>query len=424
MSKIFSKQTLPNGARLILMPRAESPAVTVMVMAETGSKYEEKRASGLSHFFEHLAFKGTKRRPKASQISEEFDSMGANFNAFTSQEYTGYYATVAPKSFDRALDLLADMYQHSIFPPAEIEKERGVIIEEINMYEDLPMRSVEHLLMSTVYGDQPVGRPVLGFKETVSALKQEDFLAYRASNYSAPATIILVAGKFNEKQVASKVARQFAALPAGAKPQKPAVAEAQTAPRVALNFKKSDQTHILFGLRGYSATHPDHYVMEVLTAVLGGSMSSRLFKRIRDELGAAYYVRANNDPYTDHGLLEVAVGCDTRRAEEIVKVVVEELDRLRRQLVPEAELSRVKDSLTGSLFLDLETTSGLANFFAQAEILDGKLISPEAEVKNIRAVTAADIRRVAKKIIVPERLNLAMVGPLKDEAPFVDALGV
>lgn len=424
MSKPFTKHLLANGVRLITIPRAESLATTILVMAETGSKYETKDKNGLSHFFEHMAFKGTKRRPKSGDIGEELDSLGAHFNAFTSQEYTGYYASFAPKAFDQALDILADMYLNSQFPEAEINKERGVIIEEINMYEDLPMRNVGGLLMDTMYGNQPAGRQILGTKETVGGMTRADFLNYQKSNYTAGATIVVVAGKFSEAAVVAKVKRQFASLPAEAKPQKAATIEEQTKPRVAIKWKQSDQTHLALGLRAYPVGDKRHYATEVLAAVLGGGMSSRLFKKIRDELGAAYYLRANNDAYTDHGLVEVAVGTDNARAPEIVKVVIEELNKLREKLVPAAELARAKESMLGGLSLSLETSGGLANFYAGSEVLEGKLLSPEAVAKKIRAVTPAEIRAVAKELVANDRLNLALIGPIKNEEAFVKALQV
>jgi predicted Zn-dependent peptidase len=424
MSKPFVKHILSNGLRVILVPRAESLATTILIMAETGSKYEIKEKNGLSHFFEHMCFKGTKRRPKQTDISEQFDSLGANFNAFTSQEYTGYYATFAPKSVDPALDILADMYLNSQFPEAEIDKERGVIMEEINMYEDLPMRNVGGLLMSTIYGDQPAGWQILGTKETVGAIRRQDFLDYQRENYRASATVVVVAGKFNETAIVKKLTRQFVALPAGVKPKKLLTKEEQTRPQAAFKFKQSDQTHLCFGLRGYSVVDSRHYATEMLAAILGGGMSSRLFRKIRDELGAAYYVRANNDAYTDHGLIEIAVGADNRRAEEIVKVILAELDCLRQKLVSVAELERVKESMLGGLSLSLETSSGLANFYAGSEVLEGKLWSPAAVAKKIRAVTTAEIRAVAREVIVNDRLNLALIGPIENQEPFVKALKV
>lgn len=424
MTQPFAKHLLPGGLRVITVPRPDSLATTILVMAETGSKYEVKEKSGLSHFFEHMSFKGTTRRPKPQDLSEEFDSLGAQYNAFTSQEYTGYYASFAPEGFDKALDLLADMYTDSIFPDQEIQKERGVIIEEINTMEDFPIRSVGDLLMSTMYGSQPAGWPILGTKESLQAISRRDFLDYQTKNYTAGATIVAVAGKFNEAEALKKIETAFLAAPAGQKAEKLKVGDEQKEPRLALKFKQSDQSHLRFGLRAYPAKDNRYYAAEIFAAILGGSMSSRLFRKIRDDLGAAYFVRASNDAYTDHGLTEIAVSADNRRVEEIIKVVLEELNKLRHETVSETELTRVKDFLVGNMSLELETSSGLANFYALEEILDGELRSPETVAKSLRGVTAAEVKTVAQEVVANDRLNLALIGPFKDEQAFVKALKV
>ncbi len=418
MANKFSKHALANGVRVILVPRPEALATNILILAETGSKYELKDQNGISHFLEHLCFKGTKKRPKPQLISAGFDSLGAQFNAFTSQEYTGYYASVQPRLFDQALDLLADMYLNSTIPLAELDKERGVIIEEINMYEDMPQRQVQNIFLSLLYGDQPAGWDVIGTKDIIRSLTREDFLAYRNEHYVAGATVVVVAGPLLEATVLNKVKQQFKILTPQAKLSKLAVVESQTKPQTLVKFKKSDQTHLVLGFRALPANHPQNDILEVLTAVLGGSMSSRLFVRIREELGAAYYVRATNDAYTDHGVMQVAVGADNSRAPEIVKAILGECDKLKTKLVPLPELNRAKESLIGNLFLGLEKTSSLAGFYGEAEIVRGKLSSPEAIAKRLRAVTPAQIRQLARDLFLNERLNLALIGPVASPTPF------
>lgn len=422
MSIKATKHVLSNGLRAIFIPRLESPVVNVMVTTETGSEHEAKSENGLSHFLEHMLFKGTEKRAGSSDISIEFDALGANFNAFTSYQYTGYYATVTPRHGERALALLADMYLNSTFPEKEIAKERGVIIEEINMYEDLPHRQVGQVFSSLVYGDQPAGRNILGTKETVSSFRQSDFLAYRDRHYVAPKTIVVVAGKFDERKMLRRLAREFGAMGAGERLAKPPVAEVQSTPGLSLKLKASDQSHLLLGFRGYAASDRRYAAVELLTAVLGGGMSSRLFRKIRDEMGAAYYVRANNDAYADRGLMEVAVGSDTSRLLPVVKAILVECDRLRSEVVPRAELERVKESVVGSIHLSLETAGGLTSHYLQEEINHGRLTTPEALIRALRRVTAAEIRKVAREIFTNERLNLAVVGPTKEAEPLVAAL--
>ncbi|MEA1929632.1 MAG: pitrilysin family protein [Patescibacteria group bacterium] len=418
------KHILSNGLRAVLVPRADAVATNVLVLVEAGSKYETSKISGLSHFLEHMCFKGTKQRPKAIDISSELDSMGASYNAFTSQEYTGYYATVQPKMADRALDLIADMYLNPIFPKAEVEKEKGVIVEEINMYEDLPIRQAQDLFMELVYGDQPVGWNIVGTKEIVRSMKRNDFINYRSKHYVASATTVIVAGKFNQTKTLRRIEAVFKNISDDVKQDKLAVVEKQAGPRLMVKTKSSDQTHCVLGFRSYPLGHPEEYPLEVLAAALGGGMSSRLFRRIREQMGAAYYIRAFQDSYTDNGLLNISVGADTKRALEIIKAVVEECAKLRDKALPAAELRRVKDSMIGNLFLSLEGASSIGLFYGMQELLRQKLRSPQQIAKKIEAVTAADVRRVAKQIFAKDKINLAMVGPAVEQKKFARALAL
>jgi len=408
------KIILPGGARVILAPRPEAAATTVMLLAETGSKYEARAESGLSHFLEHMFFKGTKKRPRTSDIAIELDGLGAQYNAFTSQEYTGYFASVTPAAAERALAVLADMYLHSTFPAAEIEKERGVIVEEINMYEDMPQRHVQDLFTTLVYGDQPAGWPIIGSKETVRAFRRQDFLQYRAKHYVAAATLVVVAGNFHPTKILRAIKRELSALPVTPPVSKLAVNEAQVRPAVFLKTKASDQTHLVLGFRAFSARDSRVEAVELLAAVLGGNMSSRLFRKIRDELGAAYYVRATSDASTDHGVLQVAVGADNARVATVIKAVLNECRQLVEKPVPPAELARAKESLIGQLHLGLETTSGLTNFYGLSEIIRGRIFEPAALARRIKAITAGELKRLAGEIFRPAGLNLALIGPAKN----------
>ena len=422
MKAKFKKRVLKNGLRIITIPKKESETTNILILAETGSKYEASEEAGLSHFLEHMFFKGTKQRPKAGDISTELDAMGAENNAYTSQELTGYYATVQPKLADKALDVLADMYLNATFPEADIKKEFGVIVEEMNMYEDLPKQQAQKLFFSLLYGDQPAGRPIIGSKETVRGFTQKDFLNYRAKHYVAEATVVVVAGKFNEARMVKKIERQFKNISTTSNPPKLPVTESQTKPAVAVKRKDSDQTHLVLGFRTFWAGHQDTEVVDLLAAILGGGMSSRLFRKIRDELGAAYYVSAYNDYYTDHGVLMIPVGTDNKRVEEIVKVILEECRKLTTALISKAELDRAKESMLGKLFLNLERSSGLAAFYGGEEIVRGKLESPEAMARKTRAITPRQIRAVAQKIFKNKSLNLALVGPFDNPSQFEPVL--
>ena len=323
----FKKITLANGLRVILVPQ-EGPATTVLVLVEAGSKYEEKRINGLSHFLEHMCFKGTSKRPRAIDIAGELDSIGSEYNAFTSHEWTGYFAKAQYKHTAKILDVVSDLYLNPVFDEKEIEKEKGVIIEELNMYEDTPQRKVADLFLELLYGDQPAGWDVGGKKEIIRTLNREDFLKYRSANYVAKATVVVVAGNFQEKEVLKDIEKHFGGISTGEKAGKPKTLEAQDKPEILVRHKQSDQTHLIIGCRTFSAFDPRKYALDILADILGGGMSSRLFQKVREELGAAYYVRAGTDLFTDHGYLAVSAGVEHTKLNIVIEAILGELKRI------------------------------------------------------------------------------------------------
>ena len=414
----FNKITLENGLRIIIVPKPDSLSTTVLVLVEAGSKYETKEINGISHFLEHMCFKGTGKRPKTIDIASELDAIGANYNAFTGQEYTGYYAKAQPKHFDKILDVVSDIYLNSIFDVKEIDKERGVIVEEINMYEDLPHRRVAELFINLLYGDQPAGWDIAGKKEIIQKLSREDFLKYRGEHYLPQATLAVVSGNFNEKIIQS-VKEIFVSLPLGKKTSKIKTNERQNKPEILLKSKKTDQTHLVLGVRAYNLFDKRKYALQVLADILGGSMSSRLWQKIREEMGAAYYVRAEADIFTDHGYLAMSAGVDNKRAEEIIKAALEEFQKISKDNnIDNTELQRAKDHLAGQLFLSLESSDEWASFYGSQEILTKQIFSPEEVVEKIQRVKAEEIAAVAKDIFQNNKLNLALIGPFEDKEKF------
>lgn len=279
------KIKLRNGLRVILVPQPGSLATTAMVSVEAGSKYETKDINGISHFLEHMCFKGTTKRPSPIMISEELDGLGAESNAFTSQESTSYYAKAKNENFGQILDVVADMYLDPIFNKNEIEKEKGVIVQEINMYEDTPPRRVAELFMQLVYGNQPAGWDILGRKEVIRGITRNDFIKYRSKHYVPQATIITISGGFNESGLVKKIEKYFSVLKPGVKSKKLKVRESQSKPKENIYFKESDQTHMVLGFRAFGVRDERRVALQVASEILGGGMSSRLFKKIRDELG-------------------------------------------------------------------------------------------------------------------------------------------
>lgn len=412
----FNKTTLPNNLRLVTIPMPDNPSVTVLVMVEAGSKYETKDINGISHFLEHMVFKGTTRRPKAIDISRELDGIGAQYNAFTAQEFTGYYAKADAKHLDAILDLVADMYQNPLLDEKEMAKEKGVIVEEIRMFRDLPQKHVMDLLMEIVYGDQPAGWNIAGSEETVKSFSRRALIGYREDHYVASATTVFISGSFDGKSVVEMVKKAFVGVSISPSKRKIPVTEAQDRPRIKVERKDTDQTHIAIALRTFPVKDRRIPAMQILSALLGGGMSSRLFTRMRDELGICYYVRAEHEPFTDHGLLVISAGLDNSRVEEGLKSILAECLRLKDKPVPAAELRKAKDYISGTTLLELETSDARAEFAGYQEVLKGAIESPDELIAKVNAVTAEDIRKLARQVFVNEGLNLALVGRTREES--------
>lgn len=411
----FKKTTLPNGLRVITVPTKGNPSVMVLVMVETGSNYETKTQNGLSHFLEHMCFKGTTSRPASSQIAKELDSLGAANNAFTGNEYTGFYAKASKKHFPKLFEIISDLYLNPTLPEADLEKERGVIIEEINMYEDLPQSKVWDILAKLVYGDTPAGRPIIGPKENIKKFTRRDFVSYRNAHYVASKTVVVVAGDVNEKQVLSEAKKKFKNLSKGRKLAKLPVKVKQILPQLSVHYKKTDQTHMVMAFHSFGAKDKRSPAATVLAEVLGKGMSSRLFQKMREELGACYYVHAGHSQATDHGLFTIATGISASRAEEVVRVLLEECRKLLHAPVGREELEKAKEHCIGHLYMGLETTDSLAEFYGLEEIITGKLKTISEVEQEIRRVTAKQVMAVAQGIFREDRLSLAIVGDIKNK---------
>lgn len=418
MAKPFKKITFKNGLRVLLVPQKESLAASVVILVAAGSEYENEPMNGISHFLEHMTFKGTTRRPRAGAIAEELAGLGAQSNAFTGQEYTGYWAKAEARKLPQILDIVSDLYLNPLFNPAEIEKERGVIVEEINMYDDMPKAKVQEDLAALMYGNQPAGWSVAGKKENVRKLMKGDFLKYRAARYVPAGTLVVVAGKFEEKAVLKKIQREFGGLARASAPAKIETKERQAAPAAFARFKKSEQSHVIFGFRAFSLFDRRRYALEVLADILGGGMSSRLFKRVREELGAAYYVGAGTELFLDHGSLGISAGIDHGKIEMVTKAILEECRKMRDAIVPKVEFERAKEHMIGNMVLGLETSDELASFYGGQEIMTKKIIPPKTVIARIKAVTPAAVRAVAQTVFRNSRLNFAVVGPYRDGKRF------
>jgi len=421
---MYKKVTLKNGLRILVVPAKSTKAVTVMALVGTGSKYETKEISGISHFLEHMFFKGTKKRPDKVQIAEDLDKVGGNFNAFTGTDFTGYWAKVASDKFDLAMDWVSDIYLNSLLPADELDKERGVIIEEINMYYDHPMRYIGNLWQELLYGDQPAGWDIAGTKDTVSKMTRTQMFDYRARQYVASNTIVVVAGNVTVPRAIAMAKKQFISIKSDKPQKKAAVADSQDKPGFLLQKRKCDQTQIALGVRGYNIFHPKRYALEVMATILGGMMSSRLFIEVREKLGLAYHIHVDNTMDPETGSFAVMAGLDSKRIDLGITTILKEFKKIKEVRVAAEELKRAKDNMIGRTILALESSDALASFYAEQELMEGKIETPEKIFNRIRKVTAKDIQEVAQDLFRPEILNLAMIGSFDDEKRFKDMLEV
>lgn len=416
----YQNTVLKNGLRVITIPVEEVQSVTTLVLVGAGSRYEEKKNNGISHFLEHMAFKGTKKRPSAIEISTIIDGMGAESNAFTSKEYTGYYIKSAADKVDVALDLLSDMLTNLELDQNEIDKERGVIIEEINMYEDTPARKIGDVIEELLYGDVPLGWDIAGTKDVIRSVNRQDFVDYMKKWYSTDNMVLVVAGKIDPVEIEKKAENYFAGLTKWDIGTFEKVTENQTEPAVKLVHKTTEQAHFALAVRSAGLLNfEDRYPLAILASVLGGGMSSRLFSEVREKRGLAYYVRAYADRYLDVGYFAAFAGVDKTRIDEAITVVLEEFKKVVKDgEITEEEVKKAKEYNKGHFVLGLEDTQSVATFFGMNQILEKKIKTPEESLASIEAVTRDEVERVAKKYLDTKAFNLAIIGDFKDEERF------
>jgi len=418
----YNLHTYPNGLRLITVPMQSTETVTVLVMVSTGSRYETREINGISHFLEHLMFKGTAKRPGALDISTELDAIGAEYNAFTSKEYTGYYIKCAAAKLNVALDVISDIFQNSKFDADEIDRERGAIKEEINMYFDTPARHVSEIYELLVYGNQPLGWNIAGPKENIDRFKREQFVEYFDSHYAAHNTVIAIAGNIEIENVKIKVKNYFQNIREHEAIQPPKIEEYQKEPGLKLFNKATEQTHIELGFRAWSRFDPRFETMGLIATILGGGMSSRMFVEVRERRGLAYRIGTDISVYNETGDLTTGAGITNSKLNEAVKVILDQYKRLVNEEVSLKELTKAKDYLKGKLFIGLEPSDAQAAFYGEQELLEKRILTPEERLAKIDEVTSEQIQKVAGELFRSERLNLAVVGPLKDGDPLREIL--
>lgn len=416
---------LPSGLRTVLLPRTEGETVSFLVLVGVGSRYETPRQNGLSHFLEHMFFKGTERRPTTKEIAEAIDNVGGEFNAFTGEEYTGYYVKVATQHLQHGADVVSDILLRPLFPPEEIERERGVIIEEIKMYTDNPMRHVWHLWHQALFGEHPLGRRIDGTPERVSALKRPDFIRYVNQHYHTGNAVVSVAGNFDQATIPALLKQLFAPLSAGSATQpKPAPKQAPHQ-RFVHEYRKSlDQTHFLVGVPGVALHDDRRWAVEVLATILGAGMSSRLFITVRERHGLAYTVRTSAESFTDTGMFVTQAGVRTDKADHALKLILAEYDRIMQEPVGADELKKAKQMIRGNMLLNLEETNALALFAGTQLVLKNHIETPDEMLAKIDAITADDVQTVAQELLAPGKRAAALLGPQRSPRVFARLLGV
>ncbi len=416
----YHRKILRNGLRVITVPMPSFESATAMVMVGAGSRYETRKNNGISHFLEHMAFKGTYERPTAMEIASLIDGVGGEFNAFTSKEVTGYYVKAAANHINLCLDVLSDMLQNSKLDPVEINKEKGVILEEKNLYEDTPARHISDIYEQLLYGDSPLGREIIGTKEVITNVTREDFLSYIKSLYSPHNITLVVAGGIDVAKTEKLAQEYFEKMKQFDIVKYERQMENQIKPSLFIKQKKTEQVHIAIGFRTVSIHDKERHILSVLGAILGGGMSSRLFSEVREKRGLAYYVKTNTEHYQDVGNIVSAAGLDPKRIDEGIAVIVQEYAKIAsaKPQITDKELKKAKEFLKGHLVLELEDSRAVAGFFAQAELLEKKIETPEELLAKIEAVTIDDISKAAKKYLKTNALNLAIIGNFDNRQRF------
>lgn len=407
----YERTTLSNGLTLITVPRLSTEVLTAIIMFGIGSKYESEDIAGISHVLEHMFFKGTKKRPTGLKISEFIDSIGGEYNAFTDKEYTGYYVKVTPSHLTDGLDFLSDILQNSLFDPKELEREKNVIVEEIKMYEDLPPAMAEMQFERAILGDNDFGREIIGYRESVKAVTKEKLINYKNNHYNSGNATLVLAGNFGKygRSELEKMAQDYFHLPEGSKSQKSAI-KISDKKGLAITKKNIEQANIIVGFRTVPNTHPDHYKLCMLSMILGGSASSRMFEEVREKRGLAYSVRTTASDYAETGLLCTQAGVPHEKAKEAIAAIIGEYKKIKTTQVPQTEMAKALETIKGKLLIKFEDSEELAYHYAVDDVVCKKITSPKEMIEIYSKITADDILEVAKKYLTDERMGISLVG--------------
>ncbi|MFA5309961.1 MAG: pitrilysin family protein [Dehalococcoidales bacterium] len=418
---MYEKFTLDNGLRLLTeaMPHTRSVAINFFIGA--GSRYESDKQAGISHFIEHVCFKGADKHPTSTEIATAIEGVGGMLNAGTDKELTVYWCKVAQPHFAIALDVMSDILLHSKFDPAEIEKERQVIIEEINMSLDYPAQRVSMLIDDLMWPGHPLGRDIAGSRESVTALSREMMLDYLSRQYQPANAVLSIAGSIDPQETLEAVLQATAGWENRPRPPKYQPYQSKTGRRVNIEKKETEQTQLCLALPGLSLVHADRFKLDLLNIILGEGMSSRLFIEIRDKLGLAYSIQSYAEHFLDTGAMAIAAGVDNKNLAVAVKAIIAELARLK-ETIPEAEISKAKELFKGRIMLRMEDSRSVAGWLGSQEILTGKIMTVDEVIAIVEAITAGEMQELAARLLTGDKLHLAAVGPLDPDGPWEDLL--
>jgi len=416
---------LKNGLSILLVDTDSFPTMTMMVLIGAGSRYENKKNNGIAHFFEHMAFKGSKKYPSAYDISSAIEGMGAEFNAFTSKDHTGYWVKAPNEHFEKVTDVLSDMILHSALLPKEIEREKQVIVEEINMYEDTPSHKVSDLFDDLIFAGHPLGYDIAGTVESVRSFTKQTLTDYLGQLYHPSNAAIVIAGGLNIRandrasivNYQTIISERFEKWNGRKIKKLNRFISHQNSPKIFVKTKKTEQAHICIGYRSFAFTDPNRYALSVLSTVLGGGMSSRLFTEVRERRGLCYYVSTGRDLYKDTGYIvtQAGVSTDVKKLNEAVKVIIAQHQSITKGKITDKEITRAQALLKGRLLLSLEDSHSVASFYGIRKLLYGDIVDPQDIISSIDAVTKEDVVSVAKDLFVEKGLNIAAIGPLSEQ---------
>ncbi|MFB0557372.1 MAG: M16 family metallopeptidase [Dehalococcoidia bacterium] len=418
---MHQKTTLDNGLRIVTTTMPHTRSVSVCFFIGVGSRYESEAQAGISHFIEHLLFKGTSKRVTAKEISEAIEGVGGMLNGGTDKESTLYWSRVAQPHFPLALDVLVDILLHSRFEPSDIERERQIIIEEINMTKDSPSQQAHLLIDELLWPEHPLGRDIAGTKDSMAAITRDMMLGYIEERYLPGNTVVSIAGNIQHEDAVSAVSKATGNWPKQAPRPEYSAYEEQPNPQLKVKRRDTEQVHLCLALPGLSIFHPKRFTLDLLNVILGAGMSSRLFTEIRDKLGLTYSIHSYVDHFLDSGSVTVYAGVELKNLPVVIKAILEQLSRLKEP-IPEAELYKAKELSKGRLLLRMEDTRSVAGWTGGQEILLGDILTVDQVVSIIDAITVDQLKEVAQELIVGDRLRLAVVGPVSDDEPLQELL--